>query len=374
MMQYRKILRNMDFVLMTTVVLILVMSLFILDSATSSKSTTFVLKQIINIVFGFGIFSFFLFADYNFFTRYSNIIYVASLLLLIIVLIPGIGHEAKGAQSWINFGSFMLQTSEVAKILIILSYAKFLSLRKNKLNKIVDLIIPIIYIGIPIALILLQPDLGTALVFIAIMVGMLFVAGMPSKYVLFMFGLGALAFSFIVFAYYKGLPLPLKGYQLMRIMVLVDPTLDPKGAGWNVIQAQIAIGSGGLFGKGLGEGTQNTGEFLPEQWTDFIFAVTGEELGFLGAIVLILLLFVVVFRGIMIATKAKDSVGALIAIGVVSMYTFHILENIGMNIGIMPVTGIPLPFVSYGGSSMLANMAGLGLLMNVYARRQKILF
>ena len=236
----------------------------------------------------------------------------------------------------------------------------------GKLNTFKDLIPIFIFVGIPFFLILKQPDLGTALVFIAILMGMLFVAGIRLKHfvAIIIAGLAALP----VFWYF------LKDYQKERLMVFLDPNADPLGSGYHIIQSKIAIGSGMFFGKGIFSGTQSQLNFLPENHTDFIFAVVGEETGFIGALIVLLLYFIILYRGIRIASAAKDNFGMLLATGITSMFVFHILVNIGMTMGIMPVTGIPLPLMSYGISSLVMNLFSIGLLLNIYMRRQKIMF
>lgn len=376
-MRLGKILKNIDYALLAAVLLILVVSFFVLNSATQNASVkfgmNFVARQIAWTVIGLGAFFAVLLYDYSKIAKYGQYIYLVNLMLLIAVLI--FGKETKGAQAWIPIGSFKLQPAELAKACLILGLAQFLSVRVGKLDRLRDLIPAFIYVGIPLLLILKQPDLGTGLVYVAIMFGMLLAAGASPVmlFILFAGGIGVAVLA--IYGHYTwDWWLPLKDYQLMRLIVFVNPMIDPRGWGWNVIQSQIAVGSGGLTGKGWGMGSQTRGDFLPEQWTDFIFSVLAEEFGFIGAVLLLILFFVLIYRGIRIAREAKDSYGSLIAIGVISMFTFHILQNIGMTIGIMPITGIPLPFVSYGGSSLLSNMIALGLLMNVYINREQILF
>jgi len=226
-------------------------------------------------------------------------------------------------------------------------------------------------------LVLKQPDMGTALVLMAIMFGMLFVAGAKPRVLISIILLGVISISGILYYDIKyDKELIFQSYQQKRLTIFIDPTQDPLGAGYQMIQSQIAIGSGGIKGKGLYNGSQSNLDYLPkdEQHTDFIFAVVGEELGFVGEMILLLLFFYLLVRGIDIAGKARDFFGTLLAAGVVAMWAFHLMVNIGMTAGIMPVTGIPLPFISYGGSSMLTNMLAVGLLINIYMRRQKIMF
>lgn len=376
-MRITKIFKSLDYILLGTVLLILVMSFFVLHSATINASvrfqSNFVLKQVVWSIIGFIAFFCVLFIDYSKLSKYSLYMYGLNIFLLLAVLL--IGKETKGAQAWIIIGPAKFQPAEIVKILLILGLAKYLTPRVGNITSLKDILPIFIYVGVPLLLILKQPDLGTGLVYVAIMFGMLLAAGAPPLMLLGLITGGIGVIGVAIYAHYNwGMWLPLKDYQLMRLLVFIDPMIDPRGWGWNVIQSQIAVGSGGLFGKGWGQGSQTKGDFLPEQWTDFIFSVLGEEFGFIGAAILLLLFFILIYRGIKIALSAKDVYGALIAVGVISMFVFHILQNIGMAIGIMPITGIPLPFVSYGGSSLLANMIALGFLMNVHVHREKILF
>ena len=238
--------------------------------------------------------------------------------------------------------------------------------RIGKLNSLHDLLPVAAYVGVPFLLVLKQPDLGTSLVFMAIFLGMLFVCGINLR---LLGGLFAAGVAMMPLLWHF-----LKDYQKMRIMVFMDPNVDPLGSGYHIIQSKIAIGSGMLFGKGLFQGTQSQLNFLPENHTDFIFAVVGEELGFLGVVVLLLLYLVVLWRGIKIAQDASDIFGRLLAVGITSMLAFHVLVNVGMTLGIMPVTGIPLPLMSYGVSSLTTNIMSIAMLLNIQLRKQKLLF
>lgn len=410
----KRFLKNIDYTLVVAVFLIICFSLTIISSATLvsrpmdfrqhqeiwNKNTPglngetaqpsgisilqysklffseFVKKQILWVFLSLFLVLAILTIPYEDFRRHRRAIYLINLILLIAVLSP-LGHSAKGATRWINLGPFLLQPSEFAKIFIIITFADFLTRREGKLNTLKDLIPCFIHVGIPLLLIMRQPDLGTSLVFIAIMFGMLLVASDNHKLLagLFFGGFGV-AVGWVWAHINLGLWIPLKTYQLTRLLVFLDPWKPENilGAGYHVVQSQIAIGSGGLNGKGIYNGSQNQLNFLPEQHTDFIFSVVGEEMGFIGVTLLLILFFIVLYRGIRIASQARDLNGALLATGVVSMLTFHILTNVGMVSGIMPVTGVPLPLFSYGGSSMMTNMMAVGILLNVYLRRQKILF
>jgi len=375
----RKLWRNLDYIFVGSVVALLVISLFVLSSASANISPDpyyFVKRQLINIFVGLMGLFIILLIDYERLKRYQIPLYVLNIILLVGVIL--IGDEAKGAQRWINLGLFQLQPSEFAKVIMIISLACLLNKNYNKLNRWRDLVLPFIYIGIPMLLILKQPDLGTALVLMAILFGMLYIGGANTKILLLIFGSGVLLVGAALYAHFNlGLPVPLQDYQLQRLVVFLNPYNDGRGgtgAGYHIIQSQIAVGSGGWWGVGFNQGSQVQLNFLPEHHTDFIFSVVGEELGFVRTAGILGLYFLVLYRMIRIAGQAKDVFGALLVGGVASMYAFHILVNVGMTIGIMPVTGIPLPLFSYGGSAMLANMLALGIVLSVNLRRQKILF
>jgi rod shape determining protein RodA len=249
---------------------------------------------------------------------------------------------------------------------MIISLATMLEERVGKLNNIHDLLPVAAYVGVPFLLVLKQPDLGTSLVFMAIFFGMVFICGINLRLLGGIFATG-IAMMPLLWHF-------LKDYQKMRIMVFMDPNVDPLGSGYHIIQSKIAIGSGMLFGKGLFEGTQSQLDFLPENHTDFIFAVVGEELGFIGVVVLLLLYLVVLWRGVQIAQDASDMFGRLLAVGITSMLAFHVLVNVGMTLGIMPVTGIPLPLMSYGVSSLTTNIMAIAILLNIQLRKKKLEF
>ena len=250
---------------------------------------------------------------------------------------------------------------------MIISLAKLLSKHPEGFKTWKSLIPVVALMFAPTLLIFIQPDLGTSLVFAAITMGMLFICGLEMKLVKrALLGL-MLVMPFIWF-------FVLHSYQKMRIMVLFNPNVDPFGSGYHVIQSKISIGSGGFIGQGLFAGTQSQLNFLPENHTDFIFSVIGEELGFIGAILILFLYFVLLYRAISISKASGDSFGSLIACGIFSMWLFQVFINVGMTLGIMPVTGIPLPFMSYGGSALVMNLLCVGLLMNIYLRRKKLMF
>lgn len=373
MKSFYKLLTKLDYTLLLAVTIIIVAGLFVLDSAAASKESNYVLKQLIWVAAGVFATLAFLRFDYTVLQKYSKHLYIFSLLFLLAVSI--FGSVRGGARSWFVIGSFSIQPAEYCKVFLILSYAQFLSSRREQLQTLKGLIPCFIFMIVPVLFLMLQPDLGSSLVYIFIMVGMLFVAGANRKILVFLFGGGTVALIIYLLGVWKlGWWCPLKPYALNRFLVLFDSSIDPQGAGYNVWQSKIAIGNGGFWGEGLHMGSQSTGAFMPEQWTDFIFAVFAEELGFIGAGSLLVLFAVLMFRGLRISMLSKDMFGALVAAGIISMYLFHILENAGMTMGLMPVTGIPLPFVSYGGSSMMTNFLGIALLQNIYVHRQRLIF
>jgi len=364
----RKLIKNIDLGIVISTILLIVYGMISISSATHIRSggSMGTLKvQIIAFILGIIGVILILLIDYKTFGDNYVLIYITNVFLLTLVLI--IGFSTKGTRGWIDLGPVNMQPSEVVKIGYILTFAKYLEKKKDNLNKLIDVLPAMLHLGLIVGLIMLQPDTGTALVFIFISIFMLFAAGISYKIIAGAFG------SFLI-----SLPiiwkLFLKPYQKNRILVFLNPELDPMGAGYHVIQSKTAIGSGQFLGKGLFEGTQNNLGFILERHTDFIFSVIGEELGLVGALVLMMLFLWLLLRCIHIAKVSKDDYGMLICVGIISMFLFHIFENIGMTIGLMPVTGIPLPFISYGGSNLLTNMAAVGLVLNVGMRRQVIRF
>lgn len=329
------------------------------------------------MLLGLGVAVFIIRFDYLQLRRYSPFFYGFSLLLLIMVLV--FGQDIRGTTGWIQIGPIpAFQPAEITKVLLILSFADFLSKRKGLLDTFGQMIPCFLFMGLPFLLIMAQPDLGTGLVYIAVTVVMMYFAGANAR---ILFGLltgGAALVALLLFFHFKyHLPIPLADYQLQRLIVFLNPYNDGqggKGPGWNIIQSLIAIGSGGVTGQGLFHGTQVQLNFLPEHHTDFIYAVIGEEMGFLGSISVIILYGILLVRAIAISFESKETFGTLLVVGISAMWLFHIWENIGMSLGIMPITGIPLPFLSYGGTSMLSNLAAAGLIVSVNLRGAQIVF
>ena len=303
--------------------------------------------------------------DYRLLRAYTPIIWAAAVLGLILVLIPGIGAEINGARAWISLpGGFQIQPAELAKIAIIVGIAMVLSDRENTDNDPSDLDVlkALAISAVPILLIIVQPDLGTVLIISAAVVSMIGASGARAIWVIGLLLLGVLG---VFTAVQTG---AVNEYQVARLQSFVDPSSDPQATGYQLRQSRITIGSGGIFGKGLFQGPQTNGRFVPEQQTDFIFTVAGEELGFMGCSLILILYFLIFIRAFAICRRSSDVFGRLVCIGVIAWFGFQTFENIGMAMGLMPMTGVPLPFLSYGGSSMFANLIGVGLLQNVYAR------
>ncbi|HWP46887.1 MAG TPA: rod shape-determining protein RodA [Candidatus Limnocylindrales bacterium] len=354
------IIRKIDWLVVVIVLILLAFSLLNIYSVTAEdQGTEKVLRQLAWIGIGLVILISMTIVDYHTLSAFAYPFYFLILVALTTVL--AIGPVVSGSQRWIRFGGFSIQPSEFAKLAMILVLARYFSNKKRGTISFIDVILTGILLCIPLALILKQPDLGTALVLLPIYAAILFIMGLDWKYFVIAGILGICA-----------MPLMwqhLKPYQKNRIISFINPNADPLGSGYHVIQSEIAIGSGGFWGKGYMRGSQTRLNFIPEQFTDFIFSVVGEEWGFVGTIGLLILYFTLIYRGLYIASKARDRLGALIAIGVIAMLIMHVTVNIGMCIGIMPVTGVPLPFMSYGGSAILSNLAGIGLLLNIQIRR-----
>ncbi|CAB4545485.1 unannotated protein [freshwater metagenome] len=303
--------------------------------------------------------------DYRLLRAYTPIIWLAAVIGLVLVLIPGIGSEINGARAWIALpGGFQIQPAELAKIAIIVGIAMILADRDqtDQDPSDLDVLKALAISAVPILLIIAQPDLGTVLIISAAVVAMIGASGARAIWVV---GLLLLAIVGVFTAVQTG---AVNEYQVARLQSFVDPNADPQATGYQLRQSRITIGSGGLFGKGLFEGPQTNGRFVPEQQTDFIFTVAGEELGFVGCSLILFLYFLIFLRAFAICKRSSDLFGRLVCIGVIAWFGFQTFENIGMAMGLMPMTGVPLPFLSYGGSSMFANLIGIGLLQNVYAR------
>lgn len=378
-----------------------------IENRLAAESFLFIKKQFFSLLIAFIGLAIFLYFDYDHLKKMALPIYAFIVLILLMVLF--MGYTTLGAQRWISLGPLSFQPSEISKVLMIIFLASWLKGKKGQIQTIKDLL-PIFMVAmVPFGLIFKQPDLGTGLVFIFIFLAMLIWAQTsPTLLILFVspffsillrpiFILWLIYIFCLILALYLaridplefwliaainigvGLAFPffwhmLKAYQKQRILTFLNPAADPLGAGYHSLQSMIAIGGGGFLGKGFLQGSQTQMQFIPIQQSDFIFSVIGEEFGFLGAGVVLGLFSIIIIRALKIAQEAKDFFGSLIAAGIASFFLFHFLVNIGMTLGILPIVGIPLPFVSYGGTSLLTSLICLGLLQNICMRRDKLFF
>ncbi|MFH1562110.1 MAG: rod shape-determining protein RodA [Nitrospirota bacterium] len=429
--------KGFDYVLFMGIILIVFLGILIIYSATQSlEGNVLWYKQAMWFGIGLlGLMSTVLF-DYQLLGKYSRIIYILVIFLLVFVLFGG--PLIRSARSWLVLGPFSFQPSEFAKLATIIVVAEYLSTKREGLITISEFVYPTSLVAIPVLLILMQPDLGTTLVFLPVIIVMFYITGAKPIYLVTLTSISILILSFTLFlswgaihvfhktnalyflykwissikyasisllcllgfivgSYYIlklfrrnisftvfGLIFViiaisltvslmadgfLKDYQRKRLVVFLDPGIDPLNAGYNITQSKIAIGSGKLFGKGLFHGTQSQLGFLPERQSDFIFSVIGEELGFVGAGIILLLFLIIIYRGISIAFSSRDTFGCLLASGIVTMLAVQVFFNVGISLGIMPVTGLTLPLVSYGGSSLFITMVSVGILLNIQLRR-----
>ena len=408
-MNERKRLWFVNLPLVGAVVALLFFGSMMVQSATSvmTSGSGLYQRQLIGIALGLIPLALAWGFDYRKFQGWIGPLLFFDALLIVTPRIPGLGVRVNGAMSWLAIGHFRLfQPSEPAKLITILVMAAVIASYKGVIDKPRDVARVLGTLAIPLLLILAQPDLGTAMVFVAIAAGMLLIGGLSPRWFLILGISGALIVG-VLFGLNETLDRALqrgpynpsyiaavknadgdtsadsvqqikdtsvliKAYQIDRLLVFIDPSRDPKGAGYNLEQSKIAIGSGQLAGSGLHSGTQSNLRFLPEQHTDFIFAVTGEELGFLGGVILLGLYLALLVVALEISAQSRDLFGSLIVAGIISMWTFQILENMGMTMGLMPITGIPLPFMSFGSSFMVTNLLAVGMLLSVWTRRRGV--
>ncbi len=361
-------LKNVEWWILILAILLCIVGFVALYSATQSDNFEYLRKQIIWFVISLVIMIIVSFIDYKILVKISPILYGLSLLLLVAVLFT---KSINGASSWFNIGGFSLQPGEIAKATVILFLAYVIARLqingKEEINKIWKLAIALAVVAVPVLLIILQPDFGTAMTYIISLIMVLFVSGIDKKYIIAALILIAVAVPLI---YQFVLPVHAK----TRIDVFLHPESDPKGSGYNIIQSKLAIGAGELTGMGLINGNQTQLGYLYPKTTDFIFSVIGEEMGFIIAAAVIGINVVLITKAIFIAKTAKDNEGAYISAGITGVFIFHLLENVGMTMGIMPITGVPLLFISYGGSSLISSFICIGLLLNISGRRQKAIF
>ncbi|MDQ7794018.1 MAG: rod shape-determining protein RodA [bacterium] len=374
----RRVFRNLDYVLLVTVLLLVIFSVMMVTSATLHRPVGgdpyfYTKKQATWAILGFALMVLMVLVDYINFQRWAPYLYAGMLALLGLVLF--LGRASHGSQRWLPLGGLDLQPSETGKLLIILCLAALLSRRTTPIRGWAEFVPVLAFVGLPMLLVIRQPDLGTSLVFAGIMLGVLFISGACWQKLALLTGggLGAVVAAFFLHLRH-GLRLPLLPHQISRLVVFLDPQVDPLGTGYHLRQSLIAVGAGNIWGQGLFSGSQNQLKFLPEQHTDFIFAVIGEELGLVGVGVLLLLYLILLVRAVRIAGEARETYGTLVAGGVAAMIAFHVLVNVGMAMGVMPITGLPLPFMSYGGNNLILNFAAVGLLESIRLRRHGIFF
>ncbi len=399
--------KKLDIILLLCIFGLLTLGLLALYSSSNTAleqgiGANYFIKQSVWVVIGLIILIGIYFLPLRWILDSAYLLYGISILLIIFVIF--FGNKGQGAERWLNFGPISFQPSEFAKLATILAVAKFISKDDIDLNSVKDFSVSAFFFILPFILIIRQPDLGTAMVFCAMALPMLYWAGLRFSnlfLILMPFFIMLASFQFYTFLIlmvilvsyllyskrsqvfvivnflvniFMGLITPvlwnnLKPYQKDRIKIFINPEADPQGAGYQIIQSKVAIGSGGLFGKGFMQGSQTQLRFLPEQHTDFICAVIGEEFGFIGILIGLILYVTLFIRGIQIAGMVKNKNCSIVAIGIVTVLSFHVLINIGMTIGLFPVTGLPLPFISYGGSSLLTNIIMIGILMNIFKNR-----
>ncbi|MBC8258725.1 MAG: rod shape-determining protein RodA [SAR324 cluster bacterium] len=360
----QRLLANIDWTLCFLVLLISGVGLVALSSATvgTPGQEDYLMQQVYRIVAGIGVIIMTQLIHYRNWARLGFVLHLVVIGLLVLVLFYGTGGPGAPVQRWLKVGPFFFQPSEFSKFTLILALSHhFRDFEKPK-GDWLWMVWPLALMVVPVALIIKQPDLGTAMLLVIVFAPIIFLMGIRFK-TIFVLGVFSLASLPIVWLF------GLKSYQKGRILTFLDPERDPLGSGYHIIQSKIAIGSGGLFGKGFGEGTQGQLNFLPAHHTDFIFSVFSEEWGFVGAMLVLVLFLMLALWSLAEVLKAKNRVSAIQIIGIVSIIISHVLINIGMTTGLMPVVGVPLPFFSYGGSSMLSMMFGIGLLLNIRMRR-----
>lgn len=360
--------KNIEWWILILAILLCIVGFVALYSATQSDNFEILKKQIIWFAISLIVMVFIAFIDYKILVKISPILYGLSLILLVAVLFT---KSINGASSWFNIGGFSLQPAEIAKVTVIL-FLSYVIVRlqlngKEEINRIWKLAIILSVVAVPVILIILQPDFGTAVTYMIALIMVLFVAGLDKKYIII---------SLIIVA--VGIPLAyqflLPAHAKTRIDVFLNPESDPKGSGYNIIQSKLAIGAGELTGMGLLNGNQTQLGYLSPKTTDFIFPVIGEEMGFIvsGAVIIIYVFFI--NKILYVAKTARDDYGTYVATGIAGIFFFHLTENVGMTMGLLPITGVPLLFVSYGGSSLLTSFICVGLLLNISGNRKKTIY
>ncbi|MBD3282455.1 MAG: rod shape-determining protein RodA [Candidatus Portnoybacteria bacterium] len=357
------IFKKVDWVLIVSIFLLCLIGLFSIYSTSFEKKEVFFYKQILFIGLGFLIMIILTTIDYRFFRNHPSLLiifYFIGALLLLFVLI--FGKEVRGAASWFRLGIFSFEPVEVIKIIMLLIMAQYFSIRHIELYRIRHIIISGLYTFIPIMLVFLQPDFGSASILVFLWIGIMIVAGIKIRQLLILFLIGIIILSIAWFFI-------LKPYQKERVVSFLNPYIDPLGSGYHRIQSVIAIGAGGLWGRGVGHGSQSQLSFLPEQHTDFIFSSIAEEFGFLIVFLIFILYAIIFLRIIKISMISNNNFARLFCVGALIIFLFQTLVNVGMNLGIMPIAGISLPFISYGGSNLIVNFAIIGIIQSIIVRR-----
>ncbi len=367
----KSFLKNAEWIVLLSSIVLLGIGLIGLYSATKNAELEAFYKQIQWFLISIPFLIIFIFVDYKYIAKFSPILYLIMIGLLIGVLFTA---PINGARSWYTISSSSFQPSELAKVFVIIFISYVISLfqlkGKGEINKIHKLFAVILLVAIPMGLIILQPDFGTSITYIALFIFILFTAGIGKRYII---PVAIIVVVGLVMMYKVVLP-KYAPYALRRIEVFLNPGIDPRGDGYNVIQSKLAVGSGYIFGMGIGKGNQTQLGYLYPKTTDFIFSLISEELGFVASVSIVIIYVLLISKAIQISRTAKDNLGAYIAIGIAGMFFYHMTQNIAMTIGLLPITGIPLPFVSYGGSSLVTNFICIGLLINISGRRQKAIF
>lgn len=357
-----RMLRQFDWILLGCMIsLVLLGCLMIYSSTFQTLRADLYIRQLQWFCIAMVLFFIVLQIDYHVMTDFSVFFYLGSLLLLVCVLI--FGRKISGARSWFSLGYFNFQPSEIAKIASILLLARYLSEESRTHLVFKDFIVAGLIMGVPMFLIMLQPDMGTTLTFLPPLILLMFLAGMQYRliFLAMISGIATLPLFWLFF---------LKEYQKNRILTFIDPTKDPLGSGYQILQSKIAVGSGGFFGKGLfSKATQGYLDFVPEKQTDFIFSILAESFGLIGVLAALAIYFLLIVRILNAAKQARDRVGTFVIMGILAVFFFHIVVNIGMVVGLMPITGLPLPLMSYGGSSLLSTIIGLAIVVNIRMRR-----
>ncbi len=369
----RRLIKNFDWITLLTVIFIAVIGIMTIYSATRPSLETgthpdFYLKQMLwlflSIIALFVVIS----IDYIWFYRLSYLMYGIGIILLIITSL--FGSTNMGAQRWINLGFISFQPSEFFRLIFLLAFSSYLvSLGKNKKSNI-SIGGIFVFAIVPMILIISQPDLGTGILILSLFCVLLISKGISRKIIIITVLIGVISIPFLGHIVWNGL----KDYQKNRLIAFINSDIDPKGIGYHITQSKITIGSGGFFGKGYLKGTQGPLRFLPEKHTDFIFSVFAEERGLIGSFFLLLIYLIFFIRGLDTANKAKDEFGRLVALGITIMFFIYFFVNIGMTVGIMPVVGVPLPFMSYGGTALLSNFIAVGILINIRMRRFELFY